>query len=429
MSITTAARESLAPPLDDSGSSTREGDTSNRSPDSMGSQRRETIELFTSGDPAIRLLFVEIGRRLYVIPSGSSSRWSSAALREGGCDVRRTGGPRSRHASSLVMDPTESSEVWSRFCGKYGQELCRAYFGQFPRIIVLDPERIPTPRSDYELLTEEFNARAGAYDSAVQSKPIERYLKERALEMVTVSVAGFDPLLEIGPGTGYHTLPLLRRGHRVTAVDLSDRMLHVLRRNAERDGVSEGLTLKLGRLGELASALGSVPAGYFGAAYSAFGAFNLEPKMAPAVSALARLIRPGGCLAFTSLNRPGMFPWIWEVASGKPRSALARLGETIPPDRIGYSLETYPRTPTDWDQLLSPMFRRVRSDPVSVLAPPFEAAPAIRFFGNSGTARLHRLDAALARRPWLSAAAGWVFLSYVRTDVEAPRTLIAPGSS
>jgi SAM-dependent methyltransferase len=393
------------------------------------SARRETIELLAKGNPPTRLLFVEGRGRIYVIPSKSTSRWSSSALREGGCDVRRDGGRTTSYGSSLVRDPAESSEVWSSFCAKYGSDRCRAYFGNFPRIVALDPARTPMPRSDYELLAEEFDARAAAYDSAVQSKPIERYLKNRALEMVTECLAGFDPLLEIGPGTGYHTLPLLRLGHRVTAVDLSERMLGTLGRNAERDGLSGALTLCPGRLGELGAALKSVPEGYFGAAFSAFGAFNLEPQISSAVASLARYIRPGGRLVFTSLNRPGMFPWIWEIASGKPRAALARWGERIPADWIGYSLAIYPRTPADWDRLLSPAFRRVRSDPVSVLAPPFEVPPALRFLGISGTARVHRLDQALNRHPWLTLAAGWVFLSYVRTDEAAPRTLSAARSS
>ncbi len=387
-----------------------------------GQERRETIDLRAIGTSTVRVLFVERGGRLYVIPSGASSRWSSRALKNGGCEAGRSGQPMLGYAASLVRDPGEARDVWANFCSKYGTDVCRSYFGNYPRTVVLDPHRAPSPRSVYELLEEEFDARADAYDTAVRARPLDRYLKDRAQELAAGSLLGLDPILEIGAGTGYHTLPLLRAGHHVTAVDISSRMLDLLGQRANRAGFSQSLTLKAGRLGELGAVLEAYPDGSFGGAFSAFGAFNLEPNMTQAAHSLARYIRPGGRLVFTSLNRPGAFPLVWDMILGKPRAALARLTEKIPPEWIGYALETYPRSPADWDRLLGPAFRRVQCDPVSVLAPPFDVPPAYRFLGTSGMAKFHRFDLALAQHSWLWMAAGWVFLTYVRNHAP-PRTI------
>ncbi|MFZ1024222.1 MAG: methyltransferase domain-containing protein [Thermoplasmata archaeon] len=381
-----------------------------------GFPRRDTIELLAKGNPPTRLLFVEHRERIYVISSESTNRWSSSALREGGCEIRRQDGQISRYATALVVDSAEAAEAWFKFCEKYGTDLCRRYFGNFPRTIVLDPQRISSPRSAYELLEQEFDARAGVYDEAIQAKPIERYLKEQALGLIQKGLRGLDPILEIGPGTGFHTLPLLREGHWITAVDVSEGMLRVLGERAREAQVSSRLTIHAGSLGSLDSILRPTRSEGFGAIFSAFGAFNLEPNIRGLADVLADRMKPGGRLAFTTLNRPGGFPVLWELATGRPRAALARFGTQIPPAQTGYTLETYPRSPTDWDRLLLPRFRRIGCEPVSVLAPPFDSPRALRGLGAAAVANLGRFDRRLSRHSWMVPASGWVFLTYVLAD-------------
>ena len=319
------------------------------------------------------------------------------------------------YAAALVIDPSEAAEAWSTFCERYGNDLCLQYFGNYPRTIVLDSQREFSPRNALRTSGTEFDARARIYDAAIQAKPIERYLKEQALGLIQNRLQGLDPILEIGPGTGFHTLPLLREGHRVIAVDVSEGMLRILQNRASDAGVSDQLTLRSGSLGDLdrfSDRSAAMDSGLFSLP-SVLSTWSREWSGLP--TWLADQLKPGGRLAFTTLNRPGGFPLLWELISGRPRAAFARFGKRILP-RTGYTLETYPRSPADWNRLLFPRFRRIGREPVSVLAPPFDSPRVLRGLGAEAVASLGRFDRKLSRHSWLVPASGWAFMTYVKTN-------------
>lgn len=374
-----------------------------------------TVALSVGGSAPVLLRYVEDEGILYVIPTDEAG-WFSSALRAGGVLLRWDDGRQQVAASAVVYRPNEMVRLRALFSSKYGAQAWATYFAQSRRALALDSRRPPVPRSPDEVMRAEFDSAAPAYDEGIARKPIERYLKERAVRLFGRALEGFDPLLEIGPGTGYHTLPLLRTGHRVLAVDVSEGMLDQLRRRAAAFGVGELLETRSGRLGDLRRVLSDRPAGSFGGVFSAFGAFNLEADLGPSAIALARLVRRGGRLIFASLNRPGLAPLAWEFVMGRPVAAGRRLGEVIRPNEIRYPLELFLRTPSAWDRLFSPGFRRTQTEAVSVLAPPFDSDRAMSFLGIEGAHRIRSLDERLARLPGAWVAAEWVTLTYERTE-------------
>jgi SAM-dependent methyltransferase len=389
-----------------------------------------TVEL-TVGDTArVRLLFVEDDGILYIIPSKEDAGWFSWAVRAGGARIRWGDGREQVGASQVVYEPESVERLRTLFRAKYGDEAWRRYFAHSSRALAIDPHRPPVPRSADEVLREEFDSVAPTYDEGVARRPVERYLKDRAGQMIAHALQGLDPLLEIGPGTGYHTLPLLEAGHRVLAVDISDGMLDQLRRRAATLGVAGLLETRSGLLGDLGRILADRPAATYGGVFSAFGAFNLEADLGSAASALSRLVRPGGRLIFVNLNRPGLAPLAWELAMGRPAAAGRRLGEVIPPNGIRYPLELYLRTPAAWDRLLGEGFRRTRTEAVSVLAPPFDSDRALSFLGGEGSRRMRALDERLRSLPRAWMAAEWVALTYERTggteSAPGPAAAIGP---
>lgn len=377
---------------------------------------RSAIELTAETQPTVRLLFVEHRARTYVIPSDPSSAWFAAAVRERSCRVRWPDGRESLSTSSIVEDPGLRGRLQELFQSKYGAKVWMTYFEGRTEVLEIDPNRLPPPPTAAERIRGEFDAVSSSYDASIARQPIERYLKDRVIALSLDSLRALDPILEVGPGTGYHTLPLLAAGHRVVAVDISERMLEQVRRRADRAEMGDRLVTRTARFGELGSALVDLREGYFGAVFSAFGAFNLEPDLAPAALALSRLIRPGGRLVFTTLNRPGLVPLLWELALGRPAAAGFRVGGVVPPAGLRYPLELYLRSPVDWDRALSNGFVRQSARPVSVLAPPFDSDRAVRFLRTRGSERVRRWDAFLASRPFSWLTAEWVFLSYDRKD-------------
>jgi len=265
-----------------------------------------------------------------------------------------------------------------------------------------------------EILEQEFDAVAAGYTDAVRSNAIELFVKETTRDRLLRAFPSSEGLLEIGSGTGFETLPLLSAGHRITVVDISARMLAELSARAQVAALDGRLTCRPGRLSELEAALHGVESATFDGAFSTFGAFNLEAGLGSAPATLARVLRPGARLIFTTLNRPGAFPIVWEVAIGNGRHALHRARSVLPAGSIRYPLTVYPRNPSFWDRELAPHFRRVATLPVSVTAPPFESPRVVRWLGPVGGARARRWDERLSRLGALSPLGEWSFLTYER---------------
>ncbi len=372
------------------------------------------VEVSTRHAERVPLLFWSDGDRVYVFATGRSSRWSVDALRAGVCDLTFAGEPSRSYRASLVTDLEESGRAREGLREKYGADVWSRYFHPPERYVRLAPVSggpAPTPEDPAE---SEFDAVAPTYDAAYERQPFERYLKDRAQQWLLHEIEGLDPVLEIGPGTGIDTLPILGAGHRVVAVDLSAGMLRELNGRAELAGFASRLRTVHGPLRDLATLLRSVGPGEFGAACSTFGAFNIERDLDGAARALGQLIRPGGRLVFTSLNQAGVAPLLWEIASGNPVGAAARVGRTVPAGEIRYPLEVHQRGPGFWDRLLAPEFEREVARPVSVMIPPFDSPRLLRWIGRRGARNLRDLDAALSRAPSLVPLSEWVFLSYRR---------------
>jgi SAM-dependent methyltransferase len=369
------------------------------------------------------VLFWEDPRGVYVIASGSATRWAHESLRDGGCTVARIDGRSDACSVELVDDPEIAGRARAGVREKYGNEVYDEHFGPRSKVLFLRPGGDVVPRSPDQLLRQEFDAVAATYTEAVQSDPIERSLKETTRDRLLRLFPSRERLLEIGAGTGFETLPLLAGGHPIDVVDISPRMLESLAARAASAELGARLTCRNGRLGRLQEPLGQVRAGEFDGAYSTFGAFNLEDDLGGARDELARVLRPGARLAFTSLNRPGALPVLWELMLGNGAGALGRAQRRIPAGTIRSPLTIYPRNPSWWDEALRPYFRRVKAAPVSVLAPPFRSPRLVRWLGSSGGRRVRRWDAWLSRTSALTPFGEWSFLVYERVGGPPPSRL------
>lgn len=382
-----------------------------------------TIELRPASSPtAVRVLFVEDDGGLYVLPSSDESGWFFEALRQGGVHLDGPGRRERDCAVDLVYAKDEFEAIVDRFRRKYGERVVRRYFGGARRALRIDPNRPPRRPTADERLEAEFDSVAPSYDETIESHPMERYLKDRAAQRIETRLAHLDPLLEIGPGTGYHTVRLLAGGHRVVAVDLSSGMLDRLGERARAAGVAGRLETVRGRLRDLPELLKDRASGSFGGVVSAFGAFNLEPEIARARPALDRVIAPDGRIVFTALNRPGLAPLAWSLLMGRPGEGFRRTSEVVPVGGLRYPLELRLPSVAGWDRLFAPEFRRLDLEAVSPLAPPFDSPRLLTFLGPHGRRRASALDARLAGLPVAPFLSEWLLLSYGRPTSDETRT-------
>jgi len=373
---------------------------------------RDTIELASPGRPPVVLLYVEIDRRVYAVPQNPPGAWFSTAAREGRVTLGTSDSP--DRAAAVRSDPDLLRSVRRAFDSKYGTDVWERYFGDAGAVLEIYLERPPLPRSRIDRIRGEFDARAGTYEASIASNPVERYLKDRVRDLALPILADCDPILELGPGTGYHTLPLLAAGHRVLAIDVAPRMVETVCARASDAGLGGRLVASVAPSEAYEIALDRIPDRALGGAFSAFGALELEPDPSAIVRSLARTLRPGGRLVITSLNRPGWSAVLWELAMARPSAAGLRLRQMIPAGRIRYPLEVYPRSPDDWTALVQPAFELLSVDAVSVLAPPFDSHRGLAILGPAGLEKARRWDERMRERRSFHAVAEWLLLNFRR---------------
>jgi SAM-dependent methyltransferase len=110
-----------------------------------------------------------------------------------------------------------------------------------------------------------------------------------------------DPVLEVGAGTGRIAIPLARAGHTVIALEPSAEMLALGRARAEREGAAiEWVPEPIERC--------SLAPG-FGLVFCAIDGFlhlATDDAQREALTAIHRLLRPGGCF---TLDLPTLTAW------------------------------------------------------------------------------------------------------------------------
>jgi len=167
-----------------------------------------------------------------------------------------------------------------------------------------------------------FDGIAAEYDLREADNPIMQLMRRRSLATLESTFEAGATLLDVGCGTGTEAIWLAKRGRKVFAVDSSPQMLKVLSKRAD----SAGLTVqsKLLRAGDLATLASERGNGSFDGAYSSFGALNTEPSLEPVVASLSRLVRPGGRIVLSVMNRWCIAEIALLVAAGHARKALRR---------------------------------------------------------------------------------------------------------
>lgn len=245
-----------------------------------------------------------------------------------------------------------------------------------------------------------FDALAADYDREEAANPIRQLMRRRSLAILESTFPRGATLLDVGCGTGTEAIWLAERGRTMFAVDSSPQMLEILSTRAATANLH--VSTRLLRAGDLLTLANEVGKGSFDGAYSSFGALNTEPDLEPPLTALAHLVRPGGSIVLSFMNRWCIAEMALLVAGGRARHALRRARSSLRVT-VGSSF-TDVRYPS-WRQLrraLRARFRVVSVQALPLLLVPY-AWPAFsrhhRLYKAVG-----RLDAILApRRPfaWL----------------------------
>lgn len=225
---------------------------------------------------------------------------------------------------------------------------------------------------------EAFSLYAPHYDAEQSTNMLARWQRRESLRVLARSFKPGARLLEIGCGTGEEALVLARRGVSVMATDAAEGMIEQLRaklaRLAPQDPVRHLVAprvLEASRIVELSRECGR---GAFDGVYSSFGPLNCETNIAGVAASLAELVRPGGRVVISLINRYCAWEVLWHLARLEPNAAFRRWGGySLSTVRIGWQemrVPVYYWTPRFVERTFHPHFRLLRVRALTWALPP-----------------------------------------------------------
>ena len=344
------------------------------------SPSREPLSLRTGRDQ-VPLGFVQETRQIYLVARQREALWPIGILRRGWASVTLPSGVDVQGRARLVTDVADRERILGLFREKYGPDQFARWYHDPARIVEIatDPAFQPEGPDPYDAWIEaEFDNIAEEYDHHILGNPVNRLLRDRSLEWLRVAFADAPALLEIGCGSGIETLSLLEDGHEVTAVDVSEKMLEVVRRKSRDVGTSERLRcvhLRAKDIGQLAKEAGEST---FDGAYSTYGALNCEPDVRPVVEGLSRLLPPGRPFVAGVYNRWCLFETMSYLLSLRWDRATGRWRNPVPVGASRFCVDVFAFSVPEFRRLCAPEFSLVRVEGVPVVVPPSDLSPYLR---------------------------------------------------
>jgi SAM-dependent methyltransferase len=225
----------------------------------------------------------------------------------------------------------------------------------------------------YDEIGAGFGRAAERYDREVGTNPAMHYMRRVSLEALEAAFRPGQRVIEIGCGSGEEAVHLAQRGIYLLATDLSPEMIALTARRVAAAGVQDRVQARRLAAGELSTLIDEFGQGSFDGAYSSFGPLNGERNLRAVSAPLAALIRPGGQLVASVMNRFCLLETIWYLAHGHPRqairrwkgSAMAGVSPTLPD-----VVPTWYYTPHAFTQAFAPAFHRISCRALPLLLPP-----------------------------------------------------------
>ncbi|MDG6958514.1 MAG: nitroreductase family deazaflavin-dependent oxidoreductase [Nitrososphaerota archaeon] len=292
--------------------------------------------------------------------------------------------------------------VLGAFTRKYGvAEVRKRHWGQteFFQISLLSMTAEDHAELVYSDLEAAFDGVALAYDRHIFGNPMNVWLRDRSVDLLSELFKPGDTIIDVGCGTGTETLRLASMGIRVVATDISQKMIEVLTKKAKARGLEKNIIPVHCRAHQLREGLAKVGYTRVDGAYSTYGAVNTEPRLEEMMANLHELIRPGGRLVLGVWNKFCLYELIGYSMRMRPSMVVARLRNPVPVGKSRFCVATNAFSVGDLSRQIHGWFGLESVRGVCILLPPSNLT---RYLPKGRLLQLFKgLDVSLqSKNPW-----------------------------
>jgi SAM-dependent methyltransferase len=356
-----------------------------------------------TGNPhAVIVRYLMYEGKMVVFPqSGAAQDWVANLTRNPFLTVHG-GTSQWRGRAKLARVASLKDPILGAFTRKYGEaEVRKRYWGQtrYVEIELLDQKPEAYDELVYSDLEAAFDGVAESYDRHILGNPMNVWLRNRSVSLLSGLFGDGDTVVEIGCGTGTETLNLAKRGIKVLACDISSRMLEVMMTKARQEGLEDRVVPLHCRPYEIRKTVQDAGYHEIDGAYSTYGAVNTEPRLAAMMEALHHLIQRDGKLVLGVWNKFCLYEIVGYTLRMRPSMAVARLSNPVPVGRSRFCVATNAFSVESLNKVVYKWFHLERILGVEILLPP---SNLIRYLPHGrALAMLERADALLeSHSPW-----------------------------
>lgn len=175
-----------------------------------------------------------------------------------------------------------------------------------------------------------FDRMAPVYDLEFTDSVLGRIYRNAVWERMDCLFTGKRHILELGCGTGEDTLYLARQGHRVTAIDASEKMIHQAQVKIEKAGYQDQVSLQVMDIENMnLSVLRTIDEEYekssiFDGALANFGVLNCVQDLTAVARVMKSCLSVGAPVLFTIMGPVVPWEWLWFIFKGQPVKSFRR---------------------------------------------------------------------------------------------------------
>lgn len=217
-----------------------------------------------------------------------------------------------------------------------------------------------------------FDTAAGTYDDQFTNSRIGRILRKGVWNYMERVLAGTKKIniLELNCGTGEDALFFARKGHRVTATDVSEEMIKRTNEKIKKAGLQNSIETKKMDARELRD---NITEKTFDLVFSNFGGLNCieRDQLVELSAAIADCLNHGGRFIGVIMGKV----CLWESLYFLARLDLDKVFRRNTSDRVavrvnGRAVDTWYYDPAEFTTFFKQEFRKVNLRPLGFFIPP-----------------------------------------------------------